>query len=131
MIGVRYTADALEDLRAIGDSSVIAEILALALKELRRPPAESAIEGIVYEGPAPLWRRRAVPLADLRTYESFDLDDDIDEFRCQACDYLLMYRDMTSDERIVNHVAGEALYVVHVYAIVDLRRHLNVVLGVR
>lgn len=123
-----FSEDALEVLRAIGDSSVMAQILALARSELRRPPEVTALEGIVDPGPPPMWWRRAVPLSELDAYESFDVEDDADEFRIQSCDYRLVYRDMTEEERIQYEVSTTPLFVVRVYSTDDLVRHLAAVL---
>jgi hypothetical protein len=70
----------------------------LAETELERAPVSSPIEGIVARYPY-LWWRRAVRRADVPQFLGFDLGDD-DEFHNQACDYVIVYRLMTSDERI-------------------------------
>lgn len=88
---------ASEDLRDIGDSLVAAEIFHIACQELR-PDAEDAIEGAL-DWPAGCRFRRCVRKADLPSYTSFSLGDE-DEFRSEACNYILLYRWLTQDEQI-------------------------------
>lgn len=95
---IEWSNDAVEDLHRVPDKAVCAEIMDLAETELERASLSSPIEGIVAKYPH-LWWRRAVRRADLPQFLSFDLGDD-DEFHNQACDYVIVYRLMTPDERI-------------------------------
>lgn len=112
MASVYFPADAGEDLRGIGDPSVTTEILRLACSELRPPPAQTVLEGTI-AGESGMWWRRAVPLRLLDAQERFDLDD-VDEFRIQACDYVLVYRLATNDEAINYEISRDTLIVVRV-----------------
>lgn len=104
-----WTSIAYEDLRAIGDSLVVAEIYHIASQELR-PDTDDAIEGPVNGRPGVRYRR-CVRIADLPSYTSFELADDVDDFRHQACDYMLMYRPATQDEQINLKLPGGLIVV--------------------
>lgn len=97
-MSLRWAPIASEDLRAIGNSMVAAEIYHIAAQELR-PNTDDAIEGPV-DGRPGVRYRRCVRIADLPSYTSFNLADDVDDFQNQACDYMLMYRALTQDEQI-------------------------------
>lgn len=97
MIVPVWSSPAKEDLRAIGDSSVAAQIFQIANQDLR-PQADDAIEGQL-DGATNARFRRCVRASELAGYVSFDLDD-VDEFSNQACDHSLVYRELTEDEQI-------------------------------
>jgi hypothetical protein len=96
-MSANWTTIAGEDLRAIGDSKVTAEIMYIAVQELR-PDTDDAMEGPLYEAPGSRYRR-CVRIDQLPSYTSFELDD-VDDFKSQACNYILIYRWLTRDERI-------------------------------
>jgi hypothetical protein len=110
---VEYSPDAREQLRAIGDVSVLACIMDLAARELSFPKSETPLEGRVASNPQNAWRR-AVPRAELPLYTRIDLDDNCDEFSAQACDYALVYRYLTDNEKINLRRSADALLVVAV-----------------
>lgn len=105
MAEVRFSGDACDDLRRIGDPTVVAELLYLARCELRPPQPAVTIEGLL-EGHPDVWWRRGVRLNSIAGFESFSIDGDVDDFQCQACDYVLVYRAATSDERIKYRIGG-------------------------
>lgn len=74
----------------------MAEIFDIANKELR-PDADDEIEGPL-DDQTGRWRR-GVRVSALAQYRLFDLDD-VDEYRLQACDYVLVYRNLTENEQI-------------------------------
>jgi len=113
----KWSPIASEDLRAIGDSMVAAEVFHIASAELR-PDTEDAIEGAL-ERPVGTRYRRCVRITDLNRYTSFDLDDDVDDFHSQACAYILIYRWLTKDEQI-NLKLKSGLVVLRVVSNVDL-----------
>jgi hypothetical protein len=99
MGAVQWARDAREDLRQIPDTFVCAEILDLADRELRTPDSsQPGFEGRAADNPQ-IFYRRAMPLADLEAFLSWDLDDK-DEYGNQACDYVLVYRHLTLNEAI-------------------------------
>lgn len=105
----------MEDLRSIGDSAVLSEILRLARQELREPSGDEGglagrVGGLGFE--QMMWRR-AVPISDLHKLEGFDLHDE-DEPGNQAHDHVLVYRWMTSNEMIDQKVGKRTLLVVRV-----------------
>lgn len=113
---VNWLDAAVEDLHAITDPSVVAQIIDVAECELREVGAASSIEGQYTRSRKIFWRR-AVPLATVTAFESpYDRTDD-DDFRCQACDYVLVYRRATRRE------AGE-LTVVRVVTNGELARDI-------
>lgn len=116
-MSLTWAHSALEDLRAIGNSLVAVEIFAIAAQELRSD-ADDAIEGPV-EGRPGVRYRRCVRLADLPSYTSYELDDDVDDFPNQACSYMLMYRPLTPDEQI-NLKRSAGLVVVKVVSNAEL-----------
>lgn len=122
MTPVHFPSDAGEDLRGIGDRSVVAEILALAKRELRPAPAKSTLEGAVAQEQG-IWWRRVVPLNMLDAQERFDLDD-VDDFRSQACDYVLLYRQITADEAIKLKLGRDSLIVLRVVHNSEFMRYL-------
>lgn len=89
----------------IGDPSVVAELLSIANSELRAPQPAVTIEGRLKDRPN-MWWRRGIRLNAIAGFESFELDNDVDEFGCQTCDYVLVYRSATADERI-KHKIGQ------------------------
>jgi hypothetical protein len=103
---------AIEDLHAIDDTSVIAQILDLAETELQSFDVDNAIERRSSVNPS-MMVRRAVRRADIAIYEQFDLDD-TDEFETQACDYCIVYRKMTAAERITYQRARMHFLVVRI-----------------
>lgn len=142
---VRFSQEALEDLRAVGDSRVIAEIISIARQELRPPPSTSAIEGTVDPGPPPVWWRAAVPLAQVPAYESYDLTDDSDQASAdapgegsgegpgagpgeetdEASDHRIVYRWMTGEEKARWQVETETFLVLRVLSIGGIIRQLT------
>lgn len=109
---IRFSADASQDLQSIGDWAVIKEIARLAHHELRRFGSPTAIEGYT---PKRLRWRRAIPLQQLEDFQAIELDNtDFDEFRVQACDYVMLYRDITANEKISNEINTDDLLVVKV-----------------
>lgn len=113
----KWSPIASEDLRAIGDSLVAAEVFYIASAELR-PDTDDAIEGAL-DHPAGARYRRCVRTAELSRYTSFDLDDDVDDFHNQACDFILIYRSLTKDEQI-NLKLRPGLVVLRVVSNVEL-----------
>jgi hypothetical protein len=113
----KWSPIASEDLRAIGNSLVAAEVFHIASAELR-PDTDDALEGAL-EHPEGARYRRCVRTTELHRYTSFDLDDDVDDFRNQACDYILIYRPLTKDEQI-NLKLLPGLVVLRVVSNVDL-----------
>jgi hypothetical protein len=95
---VEWSDDAVEDLHRIPDNAVCAEIMDLAETELKTSPDSSPIEGFVAKYPD-LWWRRGVRRADIPQFLNF-YDDDDGRFSNHACDYVIVYRLMTSDEKI-------------------------------
>lgn len=97
----KWSPIASEDLRAIGDSLVAAEIFHIASEELR-PEADDAIEGELIRPGVPQYRviryRRCVRTTELSSYMSFELGD-VDQFRSGACDYSLIYGWLTPLEQ--------------------------------
>lgn len=122
MAGVYFSEDAGEDLRGIGDCSVMAEILELARSELQEPQGQSVLEGVVYRDSV-LWWRRAVPRSQLDALSRYELDH-VDEFTRQACDYVLVYRRVTEDEAIHYQCSRRALLVVRVVYNTEITPHL-------
>jgi hypothetical protein len=112
----KWSPVASEDLRAIGNSLVIAEIFYIASEELR-PDIDDALEGPLNGNPDVRYRR-CVRTVELHSYTSFELDD-VDDFQSQACDYILIYRWLTKDEQI-NLRLSSGLVVVRVVSNVDL-----------
>lgn len=112
-----WSTYAKEDLRAIGDSSVVADILDIGNKDLR-PHANDALEGPLDNVKNGRFRR-CVWAFGLAGYLSFDLDD-VDEFRNQACNYALIYRDLTRAERI-NQRLEPGLVIVRVVSNEEIR----------
>lgn len=98
-----WSADAREDLRQIYDRSTQAEIVDISERELVLPAPGSILERIVpladaAPGDPQVYSRRAVYLRDLPTYQAWSLD--ADEYGEQACNYVIVYRYITSNERI-------------------------------
>lgn len=96
-----WTDLALEELRAIGDSSVGKTIWQIADTELR-PEADDQIEGPLV-GSVELRFRRCIRISELPDYLSFDLDGE-DSHGLAAHDYCLVYRELTLDEQIQNRL---------------------------
>lgn len=113
----KWSAIASEDLRAIGDSIVAAEVFHIASQELR-PETDDAIEGALQEHEG-IRYRRCVRVAELPSYTSFDLEDDVDDFQHQACEYILVYRWLTKDEQINLKLRG-GLVILKVVSNVEL-----------
>ena len=103
----------LEDLRGIEDSMVMLEILDLAGTELEIPRSLSSIQGRLEKQPQMMWRR-AVRFADQAEHESLnDLGaEDDDRTRPHAYDYVLIYRLLTSDDKIVRRRSKDGLVIV-------------------
>src|ERR1035437_1931525 len=95
---ISWSDDAIEDLHRIADPSVIAEIMDLAERELTAVTEGSVLQGRV-GGFSDLFWRRSVRLKDLSGFTGYSLGDE-DEFGCQACDYVLVYRRATRDEML-------------------------------
>jgi hypothetical protein len=112
----------MEQLRGIGDTTVIAEIFDLIDRELEAPPRTGPLTGVLPDRDPPVWYRRLVPLHRVHYYQQFTIDDDCDEFRNQACDYVITYRRMTSDERIQHQVSTRAVVVTGVWHNAELAR---------
>lgn len=112
MTVIWFSADAHQDLQSVGDWAAIKEIRRLAHGELRRFKNPSAIEG--YTPKRLLWRR-AVPLQQLDEFQAMDLSNHgFDGFRGPACNYVMLYREITSNEKISNKISSEGLLVVKV-----------------
>lgn len=109
---VTMSGVAKEKLRGIPDPSVRAQILHLAYTELA-PPRGSALDGVLRDSPSVMWRR-VVPFAQLSDFLRFTIDGD-DEYRYQACDYVLLYRWMTRDEQIEFRISEKTLLVVDIW----------------
>jgi hypothetical protein len=122
-----YAPSATEDLRGIGDASVVAEVMAIIRDELRIPPGNGPLEGqIALPPPAIVWWRRAVRLSWLSRFSSYYLDDDVDEFRCQACDYVILYRRIVSDEQIkFQRASSRTLVVIRIVRNDEIARGLH------
>lgn len=121
-----WSNPAKEDLRAIGDSSVAAQIMRIADRDLR-PHADDAIEGQL-DGVTDGRFRRCIWVSELAGYLSFNLDG-VDEFSNQSCDHCLVYRELTVDEQI-NLKQHPGLVIVRVISNDDLlrllaRSHIN------
>jgi hypothetical protein len=96
---VIFELRAREDIRSIGDSSVAAEIYHICGHEIQVLADESPIDGYIDGSPdGDMWRR-AIPRSSLDQFTRFDLED-ADEFRCQACDYVVIYRETTENDKI-------------------------------
>jgi hypothetical protein len=108
---VEWSDDAVEDLHRIPDSAICAEIIDLAETELKRASI-SPIEGPV-EKHSHLWWRRAIRMADVSQFLDFDIDGD-DEFNNQACDYVIVYRLITPDEKIKFRRLGDRYVIARV-----------------
>ncbi|RAX49505.1 hypothetical protein DQ353_09530 [Arthrobacter sp. AQ5-05] len=115
-----WSNSAKEDLRAIGDSSVSAQIMEIADRDLR-PHADDAIEGQLV-GATEARFRRCVWASELASYLSFELDG-VDEFSNQACDHCLVYRELTVDEQI-NLQRNPGVVIVRVISNDDILRLL-------
>ncbi|WP_265445734.1 hypothetical protein [Flexivirga meconopsidis] len=137
-VDTRISQAACQDLRRIDDRAVRAELVDIALTELREPDSGSAIEGQLARRPG-LWWRRGVRLADLDAFEGWDTDDDSADNSWQAFNFLLLYRRVTSDEMIHHRLhrtvderpglsrlqrRGEMLLVVKVWDNTVVARHL-------
>ena len=128
VVAARVSGEAKEQLRTISDPSVVAEILHLIYNELEVPPRGGSLDGLVSDARGslpPVWWRRAFPFARLADFEQFTLDEDEDEFGRQACDYVIVYRLMTSDERIRFQISYQVVLVVAVYSNADLVPYLS------
>lgn len=102
-VDTRISGAACQDLRRISDPAVRAELAHIALNELREPPSESTIEGRLADRPA-IWWRRGVPLADLDDFESWDTQDNADDYTWAAFNFLLLYRLVTNNEKIDHRI---------------------------
>lgn len=123
---VEYAPLALEMLRAIGDNSVVAELVDIAAKELCVVTRENAIDGFqgTVAGQRGMMWRRGIPRRDLERFNSFEVDDE-DEFQRQACDYVLVYRRKASDEKIRFRHTHDSLVVVSVYHNIEMAPYLT------
>lgn len=86
----------MEDLRAIGDTSVCTKILKLVTSELRVPSGTGPLDGRIDGMGREVWWRRAIPLASEAEFTRFDLKDESDP----SWDYVIVYRHVSHDECI-------------------------------
>lgn len=121
---VRLSPEAMEQLRGIRHPYVAAEILDIAYRDLRVPPRGGGLDGLLPLRTQAMWWRRAVLLRDLDDFLQFTVDDEHED-SCQACDYVMLYRPMTAEERIRFKLIGRPVLIVGVYANDDLMKHLH------
>jgi hypothetical protein len=121
---VVWTEEAIEDLNAIYDPSVQAEVMDLAERELLQPSSPSPIEGRLPEAPD-VYYRRAVKRSGVSQYLAWSLGDS-DEFSEQAEDYVIVYRRITVDEKINLRRVRQAFVVVRVLHNRDLVLHFKI-----